>query len=116
MALRMKAVIQIGLVCVLLAACVPGPAVDPQTNTTEDGAGEMVAPDAAAEPVAQVASPPLVYSWDTGFSAFLSPPIEVRRLARDDCLSAGYEVAAVETMALEGSTATASFICRGDFE
>ena len=58
----------------------------------------------------------LVYEWDTEFSAFLSPPIEVRRMAREDCVKAGYEVAVVETLALEGNVARATYICRGDFE
>ena len=58
----------------------------------------------------------LVYEWDTEFSAFLSPPIEVRRQAKADCVSEGYEVAVVETLMLDGNVATAHFICRGDFE
>ena len=37
-------------------------------------------------------------------------------MARDDCLSAGYEIATVETLALEANIATVTFICRGDFE
>ena len=36
--------------------------------------------------------------------------------ARDDCLAAGYEIATVETLALEANIATVTFICRGDFE
>jgi hypothetical protein len=45
-----------------------------------------------------------------------SPPIEVRRQAKADCVSEGYEVAVVETLVLDGNVATAHFICRGDFE
>ena len=61
-------------------------------------------------------SPVLTYEWDTGFSSFLTPPVEVRRLAKADCMAEGYEIAVVETMVLQGSTATARYICRGDSE
>ena len=79
---------------------------------------EAAAPDTPDAPVEEAAaeSTLLVYEWDTGFSSFLSPPIEVRRQARADCQSEGYEVAVVETMMLDGNIATAHFICRGDFE
>lgn len=77
-----------------------------------------VDPDAPEAPVETVISEPtlLVYEWDTGFSSFLSPPIEVRRQAKADCKAEGYEVAVVETMLLDGNIATGHFICRGDFE
>ena len=79
---------------------------------------EAAAPDTPDAPVEEAVaeSTLLVYEWDTGFSSFLSPPIEVRRQARADCQSEGYEVAVVETMMLDGNIATAHFICRGDFE
>ena len=79
---------------------------------------EAAAPDTPDAPVeeAVAVSTLIVYEWDTGFSSFLSPPIEVRRQARADCQSEGYEVAVVETMMLDGNIATAHFICRGDFE
>lgn len=90
-----------------------GDAVEPAPVTEE-----VAVPEAPEAPVAEVIAEPtlLVYEWDTGFSSFLSPPIEVRRQARDDCKSEGYEVAVVETMMLDGNIATAHFICRGDFE
>lgn len=90
-----------------------GDAVEPAPVTEE-----VAAPEAPEAPVTEVIAEPtlLVYEWDTGFSSFLSPPIEVRRQARDDCKSEGYEVAVVETMMLDGNIATAHFICRGDFE
>lgn len=86
-------------------------AVAPVTEVAVD-------PEAPQVPVEEVVVEPtlLVYEWDTGFSSFLSPPIEVRRLARADCKSEGYEVAVVETLMLDGNIATAHFICRGDFE
>ena len=94
-----------------------------ETGTADASEVEAAAPEAAApEAEAAVASevvverPILVYDWDTEFSAFLSPPIEVRRQAKADCVSEGYEVAVVETLLLDGNVATAHFICRGDFE
>ena len=94
-----------------------------ETGTADASEVEAAAPEAAApEAEAAVASevvverPILVYDWDTEFSAFLSPPIEVRRQAKADCVSEGYEVAVVETLVLVENVATAQFICRGDFE
>jgi len=71
---------------------------------------------AAPESVELEKAPFLTYEWDTGFSGFLSPPIEVRRAAKADCMSDGYQVAVVEVMALREAVATATFICRGDTE
>ena len=62
------------------------------------------------------AVPFLTYEWTTGFSGFLSPPIEVRRAAKADCVSEGYQVAVIEVLALHGDVATATYICRGDTE
>ena len=79
-----------------------------------DSAAPEVEEAVASEVV--VEAPLLVYEWDTEFSAFLSPPIEVRRQAKADCVTEGYEVAVVGTLALDGNVATGHFICRGDFE
>ena len=89
-----------------------------ETGTADAGQVEAVAPEAEGVVASEVvvAAPILVYEWDTEFSAFLSPPIEVRRQAKADCVSEGYEVAVVETLLLNGNVATAHFICRGDFE
>ena len=108
------------LACLLLGGCTSS---KQYLSPTETGAAEAERADAAVPEVEEaVASevvfqaPLLVYKWDTEFSAFLSPPIEVRRQAKADCVSEGYEVAVVETLALDGNVATAHFICRGDFE
>jgi hypothetical protein len=85
------------------------PADPVAAGQTDEGAG-VTAVEAVEEPTA------LTFEWDTQFSAFLSPPIEVRRLAKDACVAEGYEIATVETMKLENNVATAIFICRGDFE
>ena len=92
-------------------------------SPAETGAADAEQAKAAALEVEEaiasevvVETPLLVYEWDTEFSAFLSPPIEVRRQAKADCVSEGHEVAVVETLMLDGNVATAHFICRGDFE
>ena len=89
-----------------------------ETGAADASQVEAVAPEAEGAVASEVvvAAPILVYEWDTEFSAFLSPPIEVRRQAKADCVSEGYEVAVVETLLLNGNVATAHFICRGDFE
>jgi hypothetical protein len=104
----------------LLGGCT---SIKQQFGLTETGIADASEVEAAApEAEAAVASevvverPILVYDWDTEFSAFLSPPIEVRRQAKADCVSEGYEVAVVETLLLDGNVATAHFICRGDFD
>jgi hypothetical protein len=126
-ALRITALIQIGLASVFLVACNATTSMTPRTGATPEASSGAsldsggIAPTDAAEMTemgdeAAQSPPPLVYSWDTEFSTFLSPPVEVRRLARDDCLADGYEIATVGTLALDGNIATATFICRGDFE
>ena len=104
--------IAVGLLAV--TACSPAPVATPETASAEAEVVPAVStvPETAEAPEEQF----LVYEWDTEFSAFLSPPIEVRRMAREDCVKAGYEVAVVETLALEGNVARAIYICRGDFE
>ena len=89
-----------------------------ETGVADAEQAEAAAPEAEGAVASEVVveAPLLVYEWDTGFSAFLSPPIEVRRQAKADCVSEGYEVAVVETLVLAGNVATAHFICRGDFE
>ena len=86
------------------------------TNADVERAGTAAPDSAVSEPTEIVKAPFLTYEWDTGFSGFLSPPIEVRRAAKADCISEGYEVAVVEMMALREAVATATFICRGDAE
>ena len=89
-----------------------------ESDASDAEHAETAAPEAeeAVASVVVVEARPLVYEWDTEFSAFLSPPIEVRRQAKADCVSEGYEIAVVKTLVLDGNLATAHFICRGDFE
>ena len=97
-----------------VAACTQARVTAPETGNPDTGLTPSVS--ATSQTADGAVEPALVYEWDTEFSAFLSPPIEIRRMARDDCVRAGYEVAVVETMALEGSVARATYICRGDSE
>ena len=74
--------IAVGLLAV--TACNPARVATPETASAE---AEVVP---AVSTVSETAEAPeeqfLVYEWDTEFSAFLSPPIEVRRMAREDCV------------------------------
>ena len=104
----------------LLGGCASSEQYLSPAETGAAGAEQVEATVPEAEEAATsevvVEAPLLVYKWDTEFSAFLSPPIEVRRQAKADCVSEDYEVAVVETLVLDGNVATAYFICRGDFE
>jgi len=109
----------VALAGLALAGCssIPNPfavsaPVPAESAVAEQSDNSVSAP--ASEAVAQTTA--LIYEWDTQYSAFLSPPIEVRRQAKNDCVAEGYEIAVVETMKLDGNVATAVFICRGDFE
>ena len=82
-------------------------------NRSGDDTARSAAPDNASDPAPL---PFLTYEWNTGFSGFLSPPIEVRRAAKNDCIAEGYELAVVETMTLNGDVATAIYLCQGDTE
>ena len=92
------------------------PGGDPAMAEQESAEGAAL--EIIEAPAAEVIEEPqtLVYEWDTEFSSFLSPPIEVRRLAKEDCQAAGYEVAVVGTLMLEANIATVHYTCRGDFE
>ena len=90
---------------------IAAPAASADADADGDASGSAVSESAETAEV-----PFLTYEWDTGFSGFLSPPVEVRRAAKADCVSEGYQVAVVEVMALRGAVATATFICRGDTE
>ena len=101
----------------LLAGCSYTGGMFSGTNAPAVDASEEIAEESVPVVVEQPEPAPiLTFQWDTGFSAFLTPPIEVRRQAKADCVAEGYEVAVVETMLLDGSTATARYICRGDSE
>ena len=54
-----------------------------ETGAADAEQAEAAAPEAEEAVASEVVveAPLLVYEWDTEFSAFLSPPIEVRRQA-----------------------------------
>lgn len=111
-----KFVLPLALI-VALAGCAAqtskeSPAVaDGQSNSAETGASKLTmdaAPDANADP--------LVYVWATGYSGFISAPLEVRREAHIACNERGFAVAVMANLAINGDTVEAEFTCRGDAE
>ena len=56
---------------------------------------------------------PLQYSWDTNYSAMLTPPIEIRDKALIACNQRGFDRAYMQSLSLDEDKATAYFSCRG---
>ena len=56
---------------------------------------------------------PLEYSWDTNYSAMLTPPIEIRDKALTACNQRGFDRAYMQSLSLDEDRATAYFSCRG---
>ena len=56
---------------------------------------------------------PLQYSWDTNYSAMLTPPIEIRDKALIACNQRGFDRAYMQSLSLNEDKATAYFSCRG---
>jgi type IV pilus biogenesis protein CpaD/CtpE len=56
---------------------------------------------------------PLQYSWDTNYSAMLTPPIEIRDKALTACNQRGFDRAYMQSLSLDKDRATAYFSCRG---
>ena len=56
---------------------------------------------------------PLQYSWDTNYSAMLTPPIEIRDKALIACKQRGFDRSYMQSLSLDEKTATAYFSCRG---
>jgi len=68
----------------------------------------------AANPVpAAVSLAPLQYSWNTNYSAMLSPPMDIREQALAACVERGFDRAHMSSIAINGDQATAYFSCRG---
>ena len=63
-------------------------------------------------PVA-VSLAPLQYSWNTSYSAMLSPPMDIREQALAACVGRGFERAYMQSIAINEDHATAYFSCRG---
>ena len=71
-------------------------------------AGEAVAPQATAPSMA-----PMQYSWNTNYSAMLSPPLDIREKALAACKQRGFDRAYMQSIAIDEDQATAYFSCRG---
>ena len=56
---------------------------------------------------------PLQYSWNTSYSAMLSPPMDIREQALAACVGRGFDRAYMQSIAINEDQATASFSCRG---
>ena len=121
--IELKKLVGIAAICVV-GGCVSvadkgltgAAAPDFSANKSADDTARSAAADNPGDASDAGPLPFLTYEWNTGFSGFLSPPIEVRRAAKNDCIAEGYELAVVETMTLNGDVATAFYLCQGDTE
>ena len=56
---------------------------------------------------------PLQYSWNTNYSAMLSPPMDIREQALAACVERGFDRVYMQSIAINEDQATANFSCRG---
>ena len=71
-------------------------------------AGEAAAPQATAPSMT-----PMKYSWNTNYSAMLSPPLDIREKALAACTQRGFDRAYMQSIVINEDQATAYFSCRG---
>jgi len=69
--------------------------------------------DATNPAPATVSMAPLQYSWNTNYSAMLSPPMDIREQALAACVERGFDWAYMQSIAINEDQATAYFSCRG---
>ena len=69
--------------------------------------------DATNPAPAAVSIAPLQYSWNTNYSAMLSPPMDIREQALAACVERGFDRAFMQSIAITEDQATAYFSCRG---
>ena len=69
--------------------------------------------DATNPAPATLSLAPLQYSWNTGYSAMLSPPMDIREQALAACVERGFDRAHMSSIAINEDQATANFSCRG---
>ena len=62
---------------------------------------------------AVVSMAPLQYSWNTNYSAMLSPPMDIRDQALAACVERGFDRAFMQSIAINEDQVTAYFSCRG---
>ena len=68
--------------------------------------------DVKSSAPAKVSLAPLQYSWNTSYSAMLSPPMDIREQALSACVERGFDQAYMQTIAINADQATANFSCR----
>ena len=71
-------------------------------------AGEAAAPQATAPSMA-----PMQYSWNTNYSAVLSPPLDIKEKALAACTQRGFDRAYMQSISIDEDQAKAYFSCRG---
>ena len=71
------------------------------------------ATDATSIAPAAVSLGHLQYSWNTSYSAMLSPPMDIREQALAACVKSGFDRAYMQSIAINEDQATAHFSCRG---
>ena len=71
------------------------------------------AADVTTPAPAAVSLAPLQYSWNTRYSAMLSPPMDIRGQALAACVERGFDRAYMQSIAINEDRATAYFSCRG---
>ena len=72
--------------------------------------------DSVEAPKSETKAPvmtPMQYSWNTGYSAMLTPPLEIREKALVACQQRGFDRAYMQSVSLVEDRATAKFSCRG---
>jgi hypothetical protein len=69
--------------------------------------------DATIQVPAAVSFAPLQYSWNTNYSAMLSPPMNIREQALLACVERGFDRAFMQSISINKDQATAYYSCRG---
>ena len=70
--------------------------------------GEVEAPKGTTASMA-----PMKYSWNSNYSAMLSPPLDIREKALAACRQRGFDRAYMQSISIFEDQATAYFSCRG---
>ena len=84
----------------VLSGC---PSQQATRNAVEAAAPQTTAPSMA----------PMQYSWNTRYSAMLSPPLDIQEKALAACTQRGFDRAYMQSIAIDKDQATAYFSCRG---
>ena len=98
---------QIVLKIIYIVAAVAVLSGCPSLKATRN-AGEAAAPQVTTSFMA-----PMKYSWNTNYSAMLSPPLDIREKALAACTQRGFDRAFMQSIAIDEDQATAYFSCRG---